>query len=286
MAQLHQRLHGKLPNQLDTSYCGCAAFLVCLLIDRPDIYVAYAIALWTGNDYTFHALRRSLEVSATPGTMKALSDIQGRKSRSGFINDLDWMTMASLSAASHGGAPRNADDSGGIFSQFNAITWPSMIRKWFGAVGCQPQLDSVGFGVVSCSSEDVLDLLALWDHHWLVMEIDASLLNGGGASIKNRHWVVVNPVYRPTVQPEGKGARQFPAAYRDAVRKSPWGSAPPPVEANSAMSMVRQTMATVGRATVDMQVVSWADDTYRFRQPTLDHIASLFYGGYAFPRIR
>ena len=45
--QLTKRLGGAdEPNQMSTSYCGPAAFLYCLLEDRPDLYVAYAIGLW------------------------------------------------------------------------------------------------------------------------------------------------------------------------------------------------------------------------------------------------
>ena len=44
--------------------------------------------------------------------------------------------------------------------------------------------------------------------------------------------------------------------------------------------------ALLKEATVDMQVVSWAQDWHTFQNPTLAHIASRFYGGYACPRFR
>ncbi|MFN3675153.1 MAG: hypothetical protein ACK4TC_04180 [Sphingomonas pseudosanguinis] len=45
-SQIDARLRGvSMPRQRGTSYCGPAAFLYCILKDRPDIYVSYAVAL-------------------------------------------------------------------------------------------------------------------------------------------------------------------------------------------------------------------------------------------------
>ena len=53
-AQIESRLKGaSLPYQSNTSYCGDAAFLVALQVDRPDLYAAYAIGLWTQALFTF-----------------------------------------------------------------------------------------------------------------------------------------------------------------------------------------------------------------------------------------
>lgn len=54
--QLRQRLSNdqhSWPHQGGTSLCGPAAFMFCLINDRPDLYVGHIIDLWTGRPATF-----------------------------------------------------------------------------------------------------------------------------------------------------------------------------------------------------------------------------------------
>ena len=106
--QIEKRLKGHtLLSQLNNSFCGCAAFLVALLVDRPDLYTAYDIGLWTGDEYVLQAQTSHLDIRAAQGTIASLNNIQASvKVRTSAISDLDWMTMASLSGAngSHPGS--------------------------------------------------------------------------------------------------------------------------------------------------------------------------------------
>lgn len=75
-SQLEERLNGSsLPNQQGTSYCGCAAFLNCLLEDRPDWYVAYATALWRGEPFTFRSADEYTQIIVTERTKNVLNVI-------------------------------------------------------------------------------------------------------------------------------------------------------------------------------------------------------------------
>lgn len=294
-AQLERRLTGHdLPYQFNTSYCGCAAFLVALLVDRPDLYTSYAIGLWTGDHFTFQGKDGAkLTVSAASGTMTTLAGIQaGDKSRTSAISDIDWMTMASLSGSSHSGPAQPVAAPKGLKSTWNAITWPSMMRNWFTSVGAAPGLDSVGLGAISRSASDFLDLLALWSNHWIILEIDVSLLEGGIALPTNRHWVLVNPLYPPKVRAAGAKTAESPAALKNAYQNR-WTGGGPALGSDPSADLVSMKFGSgvaadilLDEAVVDMQVISWAQDWHTFKNPTLSHIASRFYGGYACPRFR
>ena len=100
--QLQQRLGGSLPAQLETSYCGPAAFLYCLLQDRPDVYIAYAIALWQQGHFSFGNARATVAISSEHGVVPAaagLAKAYPGGARKGHLNDLDWMTMSRLDTA-------------------------------------------------------------------------------------------------------------------------------------------------------------------------------------------
>lgn len=199
--QIEQRLAGRnLPDQVRTNYCGCAAFLYCLLEDRPDWYVAYATALWRGEQFSFATPLGKVDVSTTEGTRQSLAIIHKSAPTSNAISDLDWMTMAGLSSATRyvsSWSPKSASPT----DDFSAITWPWMMRRWFRSVGSQIKFDSVGFGAGGTSFESLLNLLALWGNHWIVLEIDPGLLNGGKGSMVQKHWVVVDPHTRLFVRP-------------------------------------------------------------------------------------
>jgi hypothetical protein len=65
--QLTARLGGTdEPNQMSASYCGPAAFLYCLLEDRPDLYAAYAIGLWERGTHDLAGGGSPLHVTALP----------------------------------------------------------------------------------------------------------------------------------------------------------------------------------------------------------------------------
>lgn len=69
-AMLRTRISGArsfFPNQQDTSRCGLAAFLYRLLKDRHDLYVRYAVALWTDGTFNLRNGRAGKDPVVTPG---------------------------------------------------------------------------------------------------------------------------------------------------------------------------------------------------------------------------
>ncbi|RYF24147.1 MAG: hypothetical protein EOO77_00680 [Oxalobacteraceae bacterium] len=85
-AQIEQRIAGKgTPSQVGTSYCGPAAFLYCVLEDRPDVYVAYAISLWMRGSFDFRTASGNVHVAVDPETVRemAVSGNAGQQIRGG-----------------------------------------------------------------------------------------------------------------------------------------------------------------------------------------------------------
>lgn len=286
-AQLQQRLDGQsLPNQQGTSYCGCAAFLYCLLEDRPDWYVAYATALWRGEPFTFRSASQYLDVTTAPETRSVLRQVQTGKSNAGAMTDLDWTTMASLSGATT--YRRNAPSAAAPDDKFRAITWPWMVREWFASVGAPAMLDSVGAGYAREGLDELLALFARWESCWLVLQIDASMLNGGGTSIQQRHWVVVDPETRPLIgksgQSTGQTATQFVAAREARRRASVQGFREAYGGAVAANEEIVRQKAEVDTAILKLRVVTWGDEHHHLHQPSLRFVLDRFHGGYAFPR--
>lgn len=249
--QIERRLNGvDLPNQASTSYCGVASFLYCVLQDRPDLYVAYAVSLWTGNHFTFRSQRGGIDIGPTSGTIAALGTIQKR--RNPRISDLDWMTMAGLSSATHG-HNWNASADDGWLSELKSVTWPSMVMRWFASVGAALTMDTVGSGVFGSTMDDdlndLLGLLSLWSTHWLVFEIDASLLEGGSPGALNRHWVVVDPYHLPHIRLNGgRGAVVQPGDLRGTLRKQLFGPGPSPTNVYAAMGDLKSRNAELAQA--------------------------------------
>ena len=282
--QLEDRLAGRsLPSQLSTNYCGVAAFLYCLLEDRPDLYVLYAISLWEGDHFTFHSARADLNVRATKVTISALSDVQQTQPRTAAVSDLDWMTMASLSSATHMWT-WNANPKD-LLAVPASITYPWMMRRWFASVGSVPSVDSVGIGLFGASISSLLNVLTLWSTHWLILEIDASLLIGGGSAPNNRHWVVVDPFQRPLVRSPG-GQPKEPSALRDQLRRKPLGDGPPPASPVEYMMADQRQAAGFDATLTSLKLVSWGEEPYLIPNPTLGHVGAKFYGGFAFPHFR
>ena len=272
VAQLTARLGGRSqPSQVGTSYCGPAAFLYCLLEDRPDLYVAYAISLWAQGGFDFG----SVDVDIDPGTVESLGQIQAARSASpgkNFISELDWMTMAGLSASTRPwfvpGEAAGPDDEG------KSITYPWVLKRWFAAVGSRPVYDCMGLGAVKQGLPAFVVTMNRWSRNWLVLQIDSSLLNGGEPNtIRKRHWVVVNPHHQPRIRrgdgkvvPLGSVGDQFklktaPRAgtYLDASHMLDWQ--------------------------IEVPIVTWGVEAHKLGLTTLGALASRFYGAFAFPRL-
>ncbi len=272
-AQLSARLTGPAePAQVSTSYCGPAAFLYCLLEDRPDLYAAYAIGLWRYAAYRVG----SMEVDNDPTTVASMGTIQRAHAaapQNESISELDWMTMASLSVSTRpslvlgGGATPN--------DMAKAISYPWVVKNWFAAVGSTPTFDCMSMGVMKKPLSDFVALMNYWPQHFIVLQIDSSLITGGNtATFNNRHWVVVNPhrpphAYDPngTVYPLGSIASQF------RVRRG--------IRGGSTLDW-----SHMANWRTDLTLVTWGNEAHAIRAPTLNDIEDRFYGGYAFPRLK
>lgn len=208
--QLIQRLkrtgESGFPDQAQTSRCGPAAFLYCLLHDRPDLYVRFIFELWQNgvSNLNFEGSGPAYLVAPSAGTMRATA-----KALAARMLELDWISMASLSK----GGDRTADPSDSL----SAITYPSHLREWFEAVGSKPaifQFSSVlgDSWISSIGLADLQKAIALWKVGWIVLEINPEVIEGQPKSSLARHWVVVNENSMPTF--DGKTLDTFVNANR------------------------------------------------------------------------
>lgn len=285
--QLRQRLNGgSLPDQQGTSYCGCAAFLYCLLEDRPDWYVAYATALWRGEPFSFASPSDRLNIRVGVSARDSLKSILTGTSPARKMSALDWMTMACLSGATgRRGETLTLTKPG---DDFRAITWPYMVRRWFACVGAPARLDSVGIGLNLKSLDDLMQLFACWDSCWLVLQIDSSMLDGGGTSIRQRHWVVVDTETRPLIgqagQSTGLPASQWMAQRQKRARASVLGQREAYGAAAAVNVELERQRVDADTALLKLRLVTWNNEHHRVKEPTLKFVLDRFYGGYAFPR--
>lgn len=271
VSQLQRRLQGdQQPRQLETSYCGPAAFLYCLLEDTPDVYVDYAIHLWKYGEYDFGMV----DVAANQATIRSLGRINALRQQPRavqHISSLDWMTLASLSAStrpwfigSHGAEPDDVARS---------ITYPWVLKRWFESIGAQCGYSCMGLGLAKARLSQFVELMRFWGRCWIVLQIDSSLIQGGNPdTLHNRHWVVVDPHHQPAIR-RGDG-RQVPlGSIGDRFTRI----------RNPRMPLEVHDPAMDGW-TMDLKLVTWGQENYPIRMATLGDVPSRFYGGYAFPR--
>ncbi len=279
-AELTARVDGKnIPNQMETSYCGPAAFLYCLLHDRPDLYVAYAIGLWQHGHYDFTSGKTHMDVAGMRGMateMRKLDVARKAHPKIGHISNLDWMTMASLSASTRPlrgmwGAPEPSD-------QGPSVTYPQVLKGWFAAVGSRPVASSMGLGAFKSDLSSFLGIARHWSNCWIVMQIDVSLLgNMDKDFFGGRHWVVMDPHHMPLVRrgaggpvvPMGEAARDIWTAPAEAFENGQVFNGP----------HMRDWQT-------NMRLVSWGRETYPLAERKLDRLVDRVYGAYAFPHIR
>jgi hypothetical protein len=262
---LRRRMSGKdLPKQLGTSYCGPAAFLYCVLEDRPDVYCAYAISLWLRGEYDFRSSAQAVEVDSDEAIRTALSLARAKEPGRSFISDLDWMTMAPLSASTRPGWSRilgspEPDDMVG------SISYPGVVKGWFAAVGARLRADTMGLGLMKTAPASTIKLMAYWANSWIVLQIDSSLIDAGDTNtFANRHWVVVNPHRRPLVK-AGKDGPIVPLS--DAYKVLGSSTAP-----------------NMSDWETSFYAVSWGKESTALHNRKLGHLAGRIYGGFAFSR--
>lgn len=251
-----------LPKQMGTSYCGPAAFLYCVLEDRPDLYCAYAISMWLHGEYDFRSGAQNMEIDSNTDTRNALPKARAAQPNRSFISDLDWMTMAPLSASTRPvlakvfGSPEPDDQAG-------SISYPGVVREWFSAVGAKLRADTMGVGLMKTSPTATINLMRHWANSWIVLQIDSSLISTGGTNtFANRHWVVINPHRRPLVR-AGRNGPVIPLA--DAYR-----------------AVGPDTGSDMEDWETSLYTVSWGSENKGLKSPTLGHLKGRIYGGFAF----
>ncbi len=273
VSQLVDRMGGvRQPMQANTSYCGPAAFLYCLLEDRPDLYVAYATSIWTRGEYNIG----NLDIDPDPGTAESLKGINVQRAKApggDHISSLDWLTMASLSIATRewfvAGSSAKADDVG------KSVTYPWVLQRWFAAFGMRPVHDSMGLGLGKAGLREFVQAMHFWGRHWIVLQIDSSLIGGGEPStFTQRHWVVVDPHYRPRVRDgDGRIVALGSIADRIVPRTVPRGG-------------VYWDDSAVRDWHMDLRLFTWGKEGVRTRVNILRDVPDRFYGAFAFPRLR
>ena len=239
------------PNQGQTSRCGPAAFLYCLLANRPDLYVKFAIELWRDGRSNLRNGANGRDFWVEPGTGTIGNLLKARQAISG----LDWLTMGSLSKPHRG----NADPG----DEASAITFPRMVSEWFVAAGSIPHVfkfDSV-FGDGWFGDIDVFDLrdaLALYGADWIVLEVNPDIIADQSDNVFQRHWVVVSEQTLPTF-----GNRTLQAFVHLQKRDD------------------------LKRARVDMQFACWGSRHIHLKPNiTVSRFLEDWYGAAAFPPIR
>ena len=287
--QIRQRLHGALPAQLTTSYCGPAAFLYCLIKDRPDIYTAYAISLWEQGHFFFGNARAKITIDSGHGVVPAavaLVKAHPGAARRGYISDLDWMTMSCLSASTR---PFNfgtvtPDD------QLGSITFPWVLRRWFIAAGAVIRADTMGFGAFKSGLLDTLSLMSYSSSSWIVLQIDSSLLRDGDPDFfHKRHWVVVDPTRQPIACKQPGNTAMPLGAVADEVGKIVWqrvgkhaGEADP--DESDVLDALKGT--PVADWTTTLTVASWANEHHTIYTGKVGRLIDRVYGGYVFSRFK
>ncbi|WP_230628719.1 hypothetical protein [Sphingomonas sp. Leaf37] len=273
--QIKARLDGQLPNQLETSYCGPAAFLYCLLHDRPDVYVTYALSLWERGHFRFGNRNATLTLSSDDGQVaaaKALTTVRAKDAGHRHIDDIDWMTMSCLSASTRPldvGAVKPKD-------QFGSISYPGVVRKWFVAAGAGVRADTMGAGLMKSSMLATLSLMKQWTGSWIVLQIDSSLLQGGTTNtFTKRHWVVVDPHRRPMIR-KGAGGPVVPLGdAAEELWKEPSGDI-----ARGLQGVHMRDWDT------NLSIVTWGDEHHAIHGRKLGQTIGRIYGGFAFSRFR
>jgi len=267
--QLTQQLLDRLsngrhswPDQGDTSLCGPAAFMFCLIHDRPDLYVGHIIDLWAGRPATLG--ERSIKPSAQVRTIaetrtETVNPKTGAKEmqtvpQAARINAVDWISMASLRNDSPSLIPFSSYDHPSAMA--SAITRPAYLKGWFNAVGSTTLLDNTNEILPMADWKELLELAPHQPSAWVVMLVSAAMFGGTGSTYKN-HWVVLNGPITVNGRPiNGYSADDKPE---------------------------------LANASIQARIFTWGDESHSLASatalPHLSHFLKCFHGGIAFSSI-
>ncbi|WP_421564395.1 hypothetical protein [Paracidovorax sp. MALMAid1276] len=256
--QLNERVSGRStswPDQGNTSLCGPAAFMFCLIHDRPDLYVRYIIDLWAGRPATLGSrnVRPGPNVQATAETMT--SNSHQTIPAAARINAVDWISMASLRNDSPDLNPfANYDHPSATVS---AITRPKYLQDWFHAVGATTLLDNTNEIIPLSDWKELLEIAPYQASGWVAMLVSAAMFQGAGGTTSKNHWVVLN--------------------------------GPISINGRPISGYTRADKPDLETASVQARVFTWGNEAQGLATtkalPHLSHFLKCFHGGIAFSSI-
>lgn len=258
--QLRDRLSGAAdswPNQGGTSLCGPAAFMFCLLNDRPDLYVQHIIDLWSGRSATLgqRSVRVNGTVQANARATVQRNGVDTNLLEANRVSAVDWISMASLRNDSPDLNP--IADYDHPTDKLSAITRPKYLKGWFGAVGATTLLDNTSEIISTAGWDELVELAFYAESGWVVMLVAAAMLQRGGGFTNKNHWVVLNgPIY---------------------------------VNGHPITSFTKANKPDLDSAKIQARIFSWGNESESLRQqsylPELNHFLKCFHGGIAFSSI-
>lgn len=256
--QLSHRISGNKntwPNQGQTSLCGPAAFMFCLIQDRADMYVDLVIKLWLGQPASLGADPATGGRSINPsGKVQANAPVASAEKH--LFNTVDWISLAGLRNDSPDLSPFSDYDHPS--DQLAAITRPKYMKGWFAAAGASCLWDNTSEIIPTAGWDELVELSA-YTSGWIVMLVSAAMFSGALPTSKN-HWVVLNG-------PITINGRDL-SMYRAAKSKIP------------------DNMAT---AAIQANFFTWGETGRQLRpihaRPDLAYFLECFYGGIAFSHI-
>ncbi|XVJ69302.1 MAG: hypothetical protein HEQ39_06370 [Rhizobacter sp.] len=262
--QLDIRLSGKSdawPHQGQTALCGPAAFMFCLVQDRPDMYVDLVINLWLGQPASLggnSAVGPTMIRPVNPSPHVQTNTPAAVTGEIGAINAVDWISMASLRNDSPDLNPFGDYDH--PKNQVSAIARPKYVKGWFESAGAHCLWDNTSEILPTADWKELTELSA-YNGGWVLMLVASAMFAEGhpGYPFKN-HWVVLNG----SITIDGRDW----SMYRSGAAKLP------------------ET-----RENVDIQAdfFTWGKTGRQLRavraRPDLAFFLKCFYGGMAFSRI-
>jgi hypothetical protein len=179
--QLFERINGiTVPHQRNSSLCGPAAFIFCLLTDRPDLYAQFVIDLWETGKAKLGNFAVEPSYALRKNMAKALNP------KDGNLEEVDWISLGGL---------RGYD---GVFSEPTngtaGATHAMTMRIWFKAVGSTPIYDNTTV-IGRANWNDLLKISCHVTSAWVVMLVNGSILQQmgtRGGSLFADHWIVAN----------------------------------------------------------------------------------------------
>jgi hypothetical protein len=165
-------------NQGAASLCGPAAFLFCLLVDQPEVYVQYVVDLYTSGkakigSLAIHPSDKCRRYSPNPRQ----------------IAPVDWIALASLRDSEN-----SVFDYDSVKDTASGITMPHSMAAWFRAAGYRSVNNVTNvFFTKGRSDIDTAHHLTV-QGRWVCLFVNAAVIEKKpdlGRTLSPNHWVVL-----------------------------------------------------------------------------------------------